>query len=94
MQAGGGQYQRIPGGSVDLQTLEKIAETTGGKSFYASNEEALKRVLSDIQGMEKTKIQGGVQVVYDELYHRFLLLGVFFFVLAELFRRFLRREAL
>ena len=46
-------YFRIPGGSVDLKTLEQISQITGGKNFYASNEEALKKVLTDIERMEK-----------------------------------------
>ncbi len=90
----GGRYQRIPGGSVDLKTLEKIAETTRGKSFYAASESALREVLSEIQKMEKTEINSSARIIYDELYHKFLLIGVFFLVVAELFRRWVLREAI
>src|SRR5690606_28346293 len=42
------RFQYIPGGSFDVETLQKIANMTGGELFRADNENALSRVLSQI----------------------------------------------
>jgi Ca-activated chloride channel family protein len=87
-------YRMIPGGSIDLKTLKKISDLTGGKSFFASNERALERVLTDINKLEKTEIEVKSQVVYQELFYQYLFYGVILFVLAELLRKFVLREVL
>ena len=90
---GSAGYQRIPGGSVDTDTLEKISKITGGQSFYAGDAEALSQVLNEIQKLEKTQIQASSRVLYEELYWKYLLYGVILFMLAEVLRRILLREA-
>lgn len=89
-----GRFQRIPGGSVDLETLEKISKTTGGKSFYASDENALAEVLSEIQKLEKTEIETSAKVIYKELYWKYLFWGVLLFLLSEIFGALALREVL
>jgi Ca-activated chloride channel homolog len=89
---GSGQYQRIPGGSVDLETLDKIAEITRGKSFYASSENALQDVLDEIQKLEKTEIETSAKVIYKELYWNYLIWGVLLFLIAESITLFLFKE--
>lgn len=84
--------QSIPGGGYEGEVLEKIAEITGGKSFTASSEEGLKSVLSEINALEKSKIESFGRIIYDELYHFYLLVGVLLFIATELFRRFIIRE--
>ncbi len=91
---GSGQYQRIPGGSVDLDTLDKIAEITKGKSFYASNENALQEVLEEIQNLEKTEIETSSKVIYKELYWDYLLWGIILFFFAEIITLFVFREVM
>jgi Ca-activated chloride channel family protein len=88
----GMQYQNIPGGSIDLGTLEKISKITGGKSYMANSEGSLREILSDIQNLEKTKIETQGQVVYDELFFPYLLWGIFLFLGCELSRKFLIKE--
>lgn len=80
---GRGRYQRIPGGSVDLETLDRIAEKTGGKSYYASDENALAEVLSEIQELEKTDIETSAKIIYKELYWKYLALGLLLLLLSE-----------
>ncbi len=84
LRTSGSRYQRIPGGSVDLETLEKISKITGGKSFYAGNEAALEEVLNEIQQLEKTEIKASSKVIYKELYWSYLLWGVVIFLFSEL----------
>lgn len=91
---GRGQYQRLPGGSVDLETLEKISEMTGGKSFYAGNEKALSVVMDEIQNLEKTKINTSGKIVYEELYWSYLLYGLLMLLIAESVQKFVYREVL
>lgn len=96
LQTGGARsrYQRIPGGSVDLETLEKISNITGGKSFYAADENALAEVLQEIQKLEKTEIETSAKVIYKELYWKYLAIGVFLFLLSEGFALVFMREVL
>lgn len=90
--SGSRRYQRIPGGSVDLPTLDKIAEITNGKSYYASNEGSLEDVLDEIQKLEKTEIESSSKVIYKELYWKYLLWGVLLLLMSELFSNHFLRE--
>lgn len=86
------QYQTIPGGAIDLETLKKIAELTGGKDFVASSEGSLKNVLGEIEKLEKTKIEISGKVIYTYKHYGFLFWGIILFVLTELSRRLMLRE--
>lgn len=86
------QYQSIPGGSIDLATLEKISEMTNGKSYLANSEGSLEEILNDIQELEKTEIDNQSQIIYDELFFEFLLWGMLLFGAAEITRKIIIRE--
>lgn len=86
------QYQAIPGGSIDVKTLNDISEMTGGKSYMAGSENSLKEILGEIQELEKTKIKSQGVVVYDELFSFYLIWGVILYLLSELSRRVVIRE--
>ena len=88
----GGQYQKIPGGSVDLETLEKISQITRGKSFFAKDSSALERIFFEIQQLEKTEIEASSIVVYQENYIFYLAWGIFLLMLSEILKRTLFRE--
>jgi Ca-activated chloride channel homolog len=90
----GQRYQNIPGGSVDMETSQKIADLTGGRAYYASTAGSLKNVLTEIDKLERTEIKGEGRIVYDELYWKYLAWGVFIFLVAEILRRFVMREYL
>ncbi len=85
-------YQNIPGGSYDLETLQKISKITGGKSFVAQNEKALKNVLREIEQLEKTEIDTSGKIIYEEMYLKFLLFGVPLLLIVELGKRYLLKE--
>lgn len=88
----GTQYQMIPGGSIDLKTLETISQTTGAKSYVARSEGALEEILQEIERLERTDIKTRSQVVYNEHYYFYLLMGVGLLGVAEGARRFVLRE--
>jgi Ca-activated chloride channel family protein len=86
------RYQIIPGGSVDEKSLKEIAEMTNGKFYMAHENKALENVLSDINRLERTQIEQSGKIIYEELYFKYLLMGVLLFLCAELSRRLLLRE--
>ncbi len=88
----GTQYQLIPGGSIDYKVLREISQMTGGKFYPAKSNEALKEILDDIQKLEKTEIKVNQQIIYDEQYYSYLLLGVSLLLAAELLRRLLLKD--
>lgn len=86
------KYQAIPGGNIDFKGLQTLAEMTGGKAFLASNNKALEDVLTEINKLEKTEIDQTGKIIYEELYFKYLLIGVFLLLLAEVSRRLILRE--
>ena len=49
------EYQRLPV-VIDETTLKAISERTGGKYFRATSETVLKDIFSEIDKLEKTKM--------------------------------------
>ncbi len=88
----GTQYQLIPGGSIDYKVLKEISDLTGAKFYPAKSEGALKEILDDIQKLEKTEIKVNQQVVYDEKYYSYLLIGVALLLAVEVLRRLLLKD--
>lgn len=86
------RYQMIPGGSVDEKGLQEIARLTGGKFYMARDNKALTNVLSDINKLERTEIEQSGKIIYEELYFKYLLIGVLLLIGVELSRRLLLRE--
>lgn len=88
----GTQYQLIPGGSIDYKVLKNISDLTGGKFYPAKSAKALKEILDDIQNLEKTEIKVNHQIVYDELFYSYLLIGVCLLFGVEVTRRLLLKD--
>ena len=61
---------------IDDQTLAKIADTTGGKYFRATDTKSLRQVYKEIDAMEKTEIQTPRYMEYKELYPGIILLAL------------------
>lgn len=89
----GTQYQLIPGGSIDYKVLKDIAQLTGGKFYPAKSERGLKEIMDDIQNLEKTEIKVNHQIIYDEKFFHYLLIGVSLIFMVEFLRRILLRDA-
>lgn len=86
------RYQMIPGGSVDEKSLKEIAQMTKGRFYMAYTNKSLENVLDEINKLERTEIEQSGKIIYQELYFKFLLIGVCFLLGAELSRRVLVRE--
>jgi len=89
---GGVQYQTIPGGSVDEKTLNEISRLTNAKFYMAGNNSNLKKILSEINQLEKTKIEKSAQVIYEELFYKYLLIGLMLLMVCELARKIWLKE--
>ena len=59
--------------NIDEESLEKIADLTGGKYFRATDNEKLMNVYSEIDQMEKTIIE---ETQYEKKYEQFLPLAL------------------
>lgn len=88
----GTQYQLIPGGSIDYKVLKEISDMTGGKFYPAKSEKGLQNIMDDISKLEKTEIKVNHQIVYDEQYFVYLLIGVSLLLGTEVLRRALLKD--
>jgi Ca-activated chloride channel family protein len=72
---------------IDEETLQKIADITGGKYFRATDAESLVEVYKEIDTMEKTEIEQKQYVQYTELAPYFLMVAFGFLMLETLLSR-------
>lgn len=61
---------------IDEDTLRKIADTTGGQYFRATDEDALTRIYRQIDELERTKVEEIRYLNYTEHFTQFVLLGL------------------
>jgi Ca-activated chloride channel family protein len=74
-------YQQVPV-DVDEDTLQKIADQTGGKYYRADNAERFRQIYEEIDRLEKTEAVVNKFAQYDELYPWVVSFG-FALLLAE-----------
>ena len=86
--------QRIPGGNIDHDVLEKISNMTNGKYFKAVSEKALRSIFNEINMLERSSISIDSPNLIKYNYKRYLVIGLFILLLCELLRIFLFRFAL
>jgi len=73
----GVQYQNMPV-EIDEALLQKIADGTGGKYYRATDNKALKDVYSEIDQLEKTKIEvTQFRRHKEEFYNAAMFAGIF-----------------
>lgn len=77
---------------VDEPTLKKIAETTSGKFFRATDNESLAKIYDEIDKLEKTKMDVRKYSVKNENYQIFVLLALILLVLEFILRNTLLRK--
>ncbi|MGA2090217.1 MAG: VWA domain-containing protein [Endomicrobiales bacterium] len=68
----GRQYVKVPEQDLDEDTLAKIAETTGGRYFRATDSQSLERIMKQINDLEKSDIKTVKYTSYRELFGWFL----------------------
>lgn len=66
---------------IDEAMLSEIAEITGGQYFRATNKAALEKIYSEIDAMEKIKIEVQEYTRYSEEFLSFALLALLFLLL-------------
>lgn len=86
----GVRYQMIPV-DVDEKGLQKIADLTGGKFFRATNNQALRQIYSEIDKLEKTRVEVKSYRSVTELFYEWagfsLLFGALGVVLGNTYWR-------
>lgn len=70
-------YQNV---DMDEDTLKKIAEMTEAKYFRATDRESLKNIYSQIDQLEKSDVKVLDHSEYKELFHYFVLSGLFLLI--------------
>ena len=70
----------------DPQTLQEIADITGGKFFHAKNTKALKLVYDEIDKLELRKEKVFEFVSYEEQFLKPLFIGFILLIIYELLR--------
>jgi Ca-activated chloride channel homolog len=68
-------YRNIPI-QIDEESLGKIAQTTGGKYYLASDSERLRKIYDEINRLEKSNIEHYGYREYSELFPGFLIFGL------------------
>ncbi len=68
--------------TVNDELLGKIASETGGKYYRATNTGALKKVFTDIDSLEKTKIETNQYTRYAELFPPYLRWAIWLYIFA------------
>ena len=58
------QYMQV---TIDEETLKRVADVTGGKYFRATDTDSLQAIYSEIDRLEKTKVEARNFVEYREL---------------------------
>jgi Ca-activated chloride channel family protein len=61
---------------VDEDTLQKIAETTGGKYYRADNAEKFQQIYAEIDKLEKTEATINKYTEFKELFPWFVWAGL------------------
>lgn len=77
---------------IDEETLQAVAERTGGRYFRATDNESLASIYEEIDQLERTEIEVENFTRYEERFPPFALAGLFFLTLElGLGRTLLRR---
>jgi len=77
------RYQPIHS-KVNVELLGQLAEETGGKFYRATTTNALEGVFSEIDQLEKSKIEESKYTQFSELFFIYLLMGFLFYLSSAL----------
>lgn len=67
---------------IDEETLKKIADSTGGRYFRATDTESLRQIYKEIDQLEKSKVEETGYRQYKELFGFFLVPALILLILA------------
>ncbi len=77
---------------VNEELLTRLANETGGKFYRATTSKALEEVFSDIDTLEKTKIEMNTFTRYTEHFEKFLWIAALLYLLATFLNVFVVRR--
>lgn len=78
--------------TVNEDLLMRMARDTGGKYYRASREDSLEEVFRDINQLERTKVDVNKYTRYDELFRKWLIWALVFYLSGIVLRQtWLRR---
>ena len=72
------QYQDV---EIDEETLQQIAQITGGAYFRAEDTQGLEEIYAQIDALETTEIQASSYLEYDEKFELFVAPAILFILL-------------
>lgn len=87
------RYQPIHS-KVNEPLLKQLADETGGRYYRANNTNNLGEVFSDINELEKSKIQENRFTRYTELFQKYLFLGVLLYAIGVVLQLTVLRRGL
>lgn len=87
------RYQPIHS-KVNEPLLTQLAKETGGKFYRATNTKSLESVFSDIDQLEKTKIEENRYTKYTEMFQQYLYWGAILYALGVLLQLTILRRGL
>ena len=73
--------------SIDLETLRKIAETTEGNCYKATDKKQLEGIYREIDALEKTEVKLKQYSSYEELFHWVALAALMILLIEQFFTR-------
>lgn len=68
------------GSDADVNVLQKIADSTGGKFYLASSLEDLQQIYKDIDKLTKSKIKSNIQILNTYYYQYPLFIAILLFL--------------
>jgi Ca-activated chloride channel family protein len=85
-------FLRSARSDIDLETLEKVARTTDGRYFHATDERSLREIYAEIDLMEKTDVEIQVRRLYTEAFPIPIAIGLALLAIDILLKRTLYRR--
>jgi len=67
--------------SIDEKLLKEIATETGGQYFRARDNESLKEIYKNIDGLERSKVELINTIHYQDKFFPFVIAAIFFLLL-------------
>lgn len=83
------QYVKL---EIDEETLKGIAQKTGAQYYRATDAESLKAIYDQINEIETVPVEEIGFKEFEELFHKFVLAGIFFLALEMLLSNTLLRK--
>jgi len=79
---------------IDEPVLKKIANTTGGKYFRATNKESLSKIYQEIDKMEKTIVEERKYTKKSEWFYPFVWLSGALLILEFIVKNFYLKSSI